>query len=125
MLEGIPDSRGRTLVAALLIAFQFAALRHNLAIWEGVSRASRITCLSAREQTAGGPREIETIGIPGSIRGVYFFWNGLQQCLETGDQHGWRVTMLPAGTPPSGTRPVLEWTGEAVGVARVDRSGSK
>jgi hypothetical protein len=121
LVERTPRIAMRTAVATALVLFHFAALRHNIAIWEDVSRISRATCSQGRSLVEGGPRDVTVVGIPGTINGVYFFMNGFAECLELGRPGDWRVTLLPAGTAPpdQAQNTVLVWRGEKDGLVKV------
>ena len=121
VIWAVPSNRMRAGVAAAVLFFEAAALRHNLAIWEDVSRIGVATCNSARELVKGGPRSVTVIGMPGSIRGVYFFMNGFRDCLDMGDGGHWSATMLPSGAavPMDTPGPVLAWRNEREGLARI------
>ena len=98
------------LVAATLVTFHVAALQHNLSIWQRVSVMADATCSDARWLTRNGPHEVEAIGLPGTIDGVYFFANGLKECLEM--EHGgvWNIRKgSDAGSPSEFGKTVLLW----------------
>jgi hypothetical protein len=70
------STRWRWFVAAALVAFQVAALQHNLEIWRDVGeRAAAVCSAAARSGQSRLP------GLPGSIDGVYFFANGFEECV--------------------------------------------
>jgi hypothetical protein len=62
--------------AAAILLFQAVALRHNLQAWEYASGKARLACATA----AQCDRPAVT-GLPRSLRGVYFFANGFEQCV--------------------------------------------
>jgi hypothetical protein len=64
----------RVIAGALLLAFQVAALEHNLAVWGDVAALARQTCASA---ASGAPVR----DLPRAIHGVHFFANGFRQCV--------------------------------------------
>jgi hypothetical protein len=76
-------ARPRMAVAAAcaILAFQTAALEHNLLIWRRVSALAASTCASV----AAFPREAEVSDIPNEIDGVYFLHVGLRGCIERVD----------------------------------------
>jgi hypothetical protein len=121
LVNAVESRKMRVLVAAALVAFHAAALQHNLSVWKRVSAIAQATCGGARRLTRNGPHEVATIGLPGSIQGVYFFANGLKECLEM--EHGgvWSVLKLPvAGVErPGPGRTVLIWSDETRTLAKV------
>ena len=73
-------ARPRTAVAAAcaILAFQTAALEHNLLIWQRVSALAASTCASV----AAYPGEAEVSDIANEVDGVYFLHTGLRGCIE-------------------------------------------
>ena len=73
-VEGLSAKIARTVCAATLILFHWAALQHNLDSWEAASRQVREICLSAAEG-------IVPSSVPKDIRGVPALANGFQECV--------------------------------------------
>jgi hypothetical protein len=124
IVDGVPRRWARTGVAAALVFFHGAALRHNLAVWQDVSQAARVTCESAQRLVAGRPPEVTVIGLPDSIRGVYFFRTGFESCLEMAHGGTWKAHFLPGGAAPvrEPGATVLVWRGERAGMAQAESS---
>ncbi len=80
--------------ACAILAFQTAALEHNLLIWHRVSTLAASTCASV----AAFSGEAEVSDIANKVDGVYFLHTGLRGCIER------------AGGP----RPDLHLAGDAV-----------
>ena len=70
-MDGAPG-RARYAVAAIVLAFQFAALQHNLGFWETAAAEVKASC------AAGVPE------LPSSINGVPALANGKPECVEMG-----------------------------------------
>jgi len=121
LVNAVESSKMRVLIGAALVAFHAAALQHNLSIWERVSAIAQATCSGARRLTRDGPHEVATVGVPGSIQGVYFFENGLKECLEMEHSGVWTVLKFPTvGLAQSGPgRSVLLWNEETRTLAKV------
>jgi hypothetical protein len=91
-LEAAPPGMAVAAAGAIL-AFQTAALEHNLLIWHRVSALAASICASV----ASVPGEASVSDAPNQIDGVYFLHVGLRGCIER------------AGGP----RPNLHLAGEA------------
>jgi len=61
-----------------MLVFSLAALTHNLDVWETVAGKSKTVCEAV---TACSNPESVT-GLPRSLEGVYFFANGLPECVR-------------------------------------------
>jgi hypothetical protein len=75
--------RQRVLIAAAgaIIAFQAAALEHNLTIWKGVARYAEDTCAEAARQLEQASGTVLVSDVPNDIDGVYFLHTGLRACI--------------------------------------------
>ena len=62
----------------VILAFNLAALLHNLTGWETAAAKSRIVC----EAVAACSNPASVQGLPRSLDGVYFFANGLPECVR-------------------------------------------
>jgi hypothetical protein len=60
------------------LAFNLAALLHNLGGWETAAAKSRTVC----EAVAACSNPASVAGLPRSLNGVYFFANGLPECVR-------------------------------------------
>ena len=65
--------------AAAILAFQAAALEHNLVIWGRVSRLAERTCASVA--ATQGPAIISDVA--NTVDGVYFLHTGFRGCIES------------------------------------------
>jgi len=69
-------SRSQWVVSIAIVAFNVAALFHNMTAWEYASQKARAACsVAAKCATV-------VSGVPGSLNGVYFFANGFPECVE-------------------------------------------
>lgn len=75
-------ARRAAAAAAILLAFNIAALNHNLKIWGDVARLARNTCAAAAELIGSSTKRVIVSGLPPSLRGVYFYAKGFPECLE-------------------------------------------
>ncbi len=70
-------SRLRVAAGAVILAFSALALLHNLDIWENVAAKSQ-----AVSQTLAACSNADSVKLPGSLDGVYFFANGAAESLQ-------------------------------------------
>ena len=73
-------SRMQFVLPVILIAFQLAALGHNLERWEYASIKAQAACIAAAQ--CCGPIAAKVAELPQSLDGVYFFANGFPECVE-------------------------------------------
>jgi hypothetical protein len=71
--------RGRWIVPAVVLAFNFAALQHNVTIWQRVGATAERTCAAASRCSNGSKLSVRDL--PGSIDGVYFLGVGFPECI--------------------------------------------
>ena len=76
------NRRVRWIIPALILAFNFAALQHNLDSWEYGSEKAKATSDAAQTCISPGVGQIVVSGIPSSLRGVPFFANGLLEAID-------------------------------------------
>ena len=62
-----------------IVAFNLAALIHNMTAWEYASQKAKTACDVAATCGVG---KTAVLGLPGSLKGVYFFANGFPECVE-------------------------------------------
>jgi hypothetical protein len=95
--------------ACAILAFQTAALEHNLLIWHRISALAASTCASV----AAFPGEAEVSDTPNELDGVYFLHTGLRGCIERAG--GLRPDLHLAGDPVvlEPPAPALIWDGVA------------
>jgi protein O-mannosyl-transferase len=66
-------------VSVAIVLFNIAALFHNMKAWEYASQKAQTACSVA---ASCGMVKSNVIGLPGSLKGVYFFANGFRECVE-------------------------------------------
>jgi hypothetical protein len=69
-------------MAAALIAFNVAALEHNLRPWRTTPAAAATACNALGREMAKDPRPVLVTGLPERLDGVYFLSNGFPGCVE-------------------------------------------
>ena len=106
LLDRSPRSRLTWAMAAALIAFNVAALEHNLAPWRTTPAAATAVCSAFGRDMAKDPRPVFVVGLPDRLRGVYFLSNGFPECVEMNSgQAASRVHLAQsAGELPPATR---------------------
>lgn len=62
----------------IILAFNVLALRHNLTGWQETAAKSKAVC----EAVAACSNPASVQGLPRSLNGVYFFANGLPECVR-------------------------------------------
>ncbi len=68
----------RVAAGIAMLVFSFTALSHNLNVWEQVAAKSKTVC----EAVASCSNPESVSGLPRSLEGVYFFANGLPECVR-------------------------------------------
>jgi hypothetical protein len=96
-IDGL-SGRFRWAIAAVIFAFHFAALGHNLDAWEYASRKAKSACVAPAEG----------ITPPGSLLGVPFFANGFPECIELQRNTGATGNGQRRPAPRPGDRPGSE-----------------
>jgi hypothetical protein len=96
--------------ACTVLAFQTAALEHNLKVWSAVSRLAQQTCSAIAR--IPGPAALSDIS--NTIDGVYFLHTGLRGCIEQSAGHPRPDLYLATEPPPATAPPIhLEWNDTA------------
>jgi hypothetical protein len=104
--------RVRYVIPALILAFHFAALQHNLNSWEYASEKAKAVSAAAGKCAGPGTQRIVVSGLPGALRGVPFFVNGFREALELHQgTAGIPVVEAVSGSPSDGRAGscVLAW----------------
>ncbi|HSW49848.1 MAG TPA: hypothetical protein VLH09_06710 [Bryobacteraceae bacterium] len=99
-LGGVEPRVLRAGAAAALLIFHFAALRHELRVWESVTGLAQRTCVAA-----AAPGSPALVGwLPDSIDGVFFLGNGFMECVDyyAGRRMGVQRTGRDGPAVPSG-----------------------
>jgi hypothetical protein len=71
-------AKPRWAVSMCILVFNVGALFHNLNAWEYASQRAKAACVAV----ASCARGREVMGLPRSLKGVYFFANGFQECVD-------------------------------------------
>ncbi len=96
--------------ACVILAFQVAALEHNLAVWSRVSLLAERTCQSVA--ALEGPAALS--GIANTIDGVYFLHTGLRGCIEAAAGRARPDLYLAEEPEPAQPPPLtLDWDTQA------------
>ena len=74
--------RMRWVTGLALIAFNIAALEHNLTPWRTSPLAAEGVCRALGNEMTRDPRPIIASGLPERRDGVYFLANGFPECVE-------------------------------------------
>jgi len=82
LLEGSAGDKRTWTMAAVLIAFNVAALEHNLRPWRTTPAAAAAVCRALGREMANDPRPVFVSGLPDRLQGVYFLSNGFPECVE-------------------------------------------
>jgi hypothetical protein len=103
-------ANGKPAVAALMVIFSLAALEHNLTEWNTAAARADSTCGAATAAVRSPSERIAIVGLPGALHGVYFFQNGLPECvsLRSGIPSD-HVTMLDRVPTGADFSTVLTW----------------
>jgi hypothetical protein len=100
----------RFIVPGVILAFQFAALQHNLDSWEYASSKVAPAC-EAAARSLGPSSQVTAAGIPRFMRGVPAFANGFEECVELRLGRDIQATVIRdasgAAAPPNTT--LLVW----------------
>jgi hypothetical protein len=100
---GLTSRRLRGAVAAALVLFHFAALRHQLDAWESVARLAERTCTGAAPLVASaGERPVVVENMPASVDGVFFLSNGFSECVQMAAGRSLRDPLVNVARPPGG-----------------------
>jgi hypothetical protein len=81
-MDRSPRSKLDWAMPAVLIAFNVAALEHNLVPWRTTPAAAAAICGSFGREMAGDARPVYVSGLPDRLDGVYFLANGFPECVE-------------------------------------------
>jgi len=108
MLERSAQSKLTWAMAAVLIAFNVAALQHNLVPWRTTPVAAAGVCRALGRAMGTDPRPVFVSGLPDRLQGVYFLSNGFPECVEMNSgQPAARVHLMGGSSeavPPKGRR---------------------
>jgi hypothetical protein len=100
----------RSFCALIIILFNYAALTHNLAIWERVSLRAQEACKDASVCAGASATHMLVRQLPQSIDGVFFFTNGFSECVEAAIGRKIDVELDRGAAPhPSNSQILLRW----------------
>jgi hypothetical protein len=95
LLERSARSKLTLAMAMALIAFNVAALQHNLIPWRTTPAAAAAVCRALGRELANDPQPAFVSGLPERLQGTYFLSNGFPECVEMNSgQPGARVHLL-------------------------------
>mgnify|MGYP001047058494 CR=1 FL=1 len=80
-VERLPG-RARWIVPGAILAFNLCALEHNLNAWEYASAKAKSACHAAVNCIDSSTKRMIVGDLPPILRGVYFFGNGFQECVD-------------------------------------------
>ena len=121
LLERSAESKLTWTMAAILIAFNVAALQHNLRPWRMAPVAAAAACRTLGREMAGDPRPVFVSGLPERLDGAYFLANGFPECVEmNSDQSAASVHVMGSSSdaPPPNSRRFV-WNMERVRLEEV------
>jgi hypothetical protein len=102
--------KARSFCALIIILFNYAALTHNLAIWERVSLRAQEACKDASVCAGASATHMLVRQLPQSIDGVFFFANGFSECVEAAIGRKIDVELGRGAAPhPSNSQILLRW----------------
>jgi len=124
LLERAAHSKLRWTMAAVLIAFNLAALQHNLGPWRTTPAAAAAVCRALGSELAADPRPVSVSDLPYKQQGVFFLLNGFPECVAMNSgQPASRVHVLPQTpeSPPPGER-LFVWKPERGSLEELGRA---
>ena len=93
-----------------ILLFNYAALTHNLNIWERVSQRAQQACQDASHYAGASANRMLIQELPESLDGVFFFANGFPECVEAAADRKIEVELNRGLAPhPSNDQVVLHW----------------
>jgi len=106
-IDGLESRRLQAGVAAGVLAFNFAALKHNLRFWNDASVHVERACAVIARRAPADAKVVLVKGAPGSVKGVYFLQQNFTECVEMAGRHFDLVTAVPSFAPADAA--VVEW----------------
>ena len=82
ILERTARSKLALAMAAVLIAFNLAALEHNLRPWRTTPETAAAVCRALGQELAKDARPVFVSGLPNRLDGAYFLSNGFAECVQ-------------------------------------------
>jgi hypothetical protein len=96
----LDESKHRWILASAILAFQSVALMHNFGAWEHSSSRAEPACAVVADAARAPAAKIAVVGVPQTLDGVYFFANGLPECVELRNSRAADVTFIRDATRP-------------------------
>ena len=108
--------------ALVLLAFQWACLKHNQQLWSQAASLADRTCAQIVQQITPSTRRIVVRDLPGSLDGVFFLRNGLSPCLDLKAGRWLGVDVVETGALPAGgsETPVFAWDDATRSVRKIE-----
>jgi hypothetical protein len=110
----VEQRKAKWVVSIAILVFNLAALFHNLSAWEYASNKAQAACSVAASCARGRDGRMAILGLPRSLRGVYFFANGFPECvqMQPGAEAA-KVELREAASPADTAQYscILDWDG--------------
>jgi hypothetical protein len=74
--------RSRWIVPATILLFHFAALQHNLTLWQRAGEVAKRACTAAVQCALPKATKLSVWNMPGSLDGVYLLDLGFNECVK-------------------------------------------
>jgi hypothetical protein len=97
------EGRWASIVPAAIVIASVVHLERNLDAWQYAASRTRPACIAASRCMGPGATQLRVAGVPGSLRGVYFFQNGLAECV------GMERNNAPVEVEGESGSPVARW----------------
>ena len=96
VLQRAARSKLAPAMAPVLIAFNLAALEHNLRPWRTTPETAAAVCRVLGQELAKDARPVFVSGLPNRLDGAYFLSNGFPECVQMNSgQPAARVHLAP------------------------------
>ncbi len=120
------EQRSRWMVLAAILLFHFAALQHNLTVWQRTGEIAKRACTAVAECALPKTAKVSVWNVPGSLDGVYFLDLGFNECVKMQTQASVPQAEFHRGEPASyqGDRALLLWDNTNSGLSCI-REGTK
>jgi hypothetical protein len=114
LVEGCKGRLAQVALSIGLLAFQVAALVHNLLTWREVAFLAQQTCRSAAMQIENDDRTAIVRGLPTTWHGVFFLRNGFSECVHMNSPHPLKASIFVANDDrqPDNRFRTFEWNNQ-------------
>jgi hypothetical protein len=92
--------RSSWIVPATILMFHFAALQHNLTIWQRTGEVAKRACTSAAKCALPKSEKLSVWNMPGTLDGVYLLDLGFNECVTMQTQTRVPKAEFQNGYPP-------------------------